>query len=137
MKINSDMKNIIKFSFSSFSSFVLDYILFSVLIFILPSTPAMIITANISARIISAVYNYCINCRFVFKERKKIRSAVHYFLLALFILTMNNILMECFTQLIHISPYLSKLITECTLFIISWLIQRNIIFKKNNGETIE
>lgn len=130
MKINSEIKNIIKFSFSSFSSFVLDYILFSLFIYVLPSTHTMIITANISARIISAVYNYCINCRFVFKENKKIRSAIHYFLLVIFILTINNILMECLTGLIHLSPYTAKVITECTLFIISWLIQKKVIFLK-------
>ncbi len=129
LKIRSNIYSILKFSASSLSSFLLDYLLFSALIYFLPDTAVMILTANISARVISAIYNYCINCKFVFKENKKIRSAASYFLLAVFILTMNNLLLSFFTSVFSLSPYIAKLITECTLFIISWLIQKKIIFK--------
>src|SRR5574344_1658513 len=112
MKIKSNIYSILKFSASSLSSFLLDYLLFSALIYFLPDTTLMTLTANISARIISAVYNYYINCKFVFKEDKKVKSAVSYFLLAVFILTMNNILLSIFTEVFALSPYIAKLITE-------------------------
>jgi putative flippase GtrA len=127
---NKNIKNIIKFSISSLSSFMLDYLLFSLMIFVMTATPVNILIANISARIISAIYNYCMNCKFVFKENRRFRSALDYLLLALFILVLNNILLEYLTQFANLSSYISKLITECTLFVLSWLVQNFIIFRK-------
>lgn len=65
-------KDILKFTMSSFSSFVLDYLLFSALMLILPHTAALVLAANLLARLISACYNYCMNCRFVFHTAKLI-----------------------------------------------------------------
>lgn len=123
-------KEILKFTLSSFSSFVLDYLLFSMLLFFLPHTAAAILLANIAARVVSAFYNYSMNCRFVFHTKQKVKGAVWYFALAGLILTMNNLILETFVQLFHIPVYPAKLLTECLLFVISWLVQRYLIFRK-------
>lgn len=123
-------KEILKFTLSSFSSFVLDYLLFSMLLFFLPHTAAAILLANIAARVVSAFYNYSMNCRFVFHAKQKVKGAVWYFALAGLILTMNNLILETFVQLFHIPVYPAKLLTECLLFVISWLVQRYLIFRK-------
>ena len=123
-------KDILKFTFSSFSSFVLDYLLFSLLTLFMPHTVVYTLLANIAARIVSAFYNYSMNCRFVFHTKRKAKTAVHYFALAGVILIMNNLILEIFTQIFYISIYPGKLLTECILFIFSWLIQKFVIFRK-------
>lgn len=126
-------KDIIRFSLSSLSSFVLDYVLFALLMMLLPHTAGWILTANIAARLVSAMYNYSVNCRFVFREKKRASTALEYFALAGFILIMNNLLLELFTQIMGIPVYPAKLLTECTLFVISWLVQNFMIFKRNRS----
>lgn len=121
-------KEIIKFTLSSFSGFVLDYLLFSLLMVLLPHTAIFILLANIAARVVSAFYNYSINCRFVFRTEQKIGGAVGYFALAGFILIMNNLVLETLVHIFHVPVYPAKLLTECLLFVISWLIQKYIIF---------
>lgn len=123
-------KDIFKFMLSSFSGFILDYILFSLLMIFLPHTAVPVFAANVLARLVSAFYNYCMNCRFVFHTGKKVSTALGYFELAAFILFMNNIILETFVQFLGLSVYPAKLITECVLFLLSWMIQNRVIFRK-------
>lgn len=123
-------KDILKFALSSMSSFFLDYILFSVLMLCLPHSAGWVLAANITARIFSAYYNYSMNCRFVFHTRREVKTAANYFALAIFILTMNNLILGMFTQILGMSVYPAKLMTEMILFIVSWLIQNFMIFRK-------
>lgn len=124
-------KDLLKFTLSSFSSFVLDYLLFALLMLCLPHTAMFVLGANILARLVSAFYNYCMNCYFVFHKEKKIQTAMQYFELAAFILVMNNIILEALTQLVHVPVYPAKILTECTLFLISWLVQNFLIFPRD------
>ncbi len=123
-------KDILRFTFSSFSSFVLDYLLFSLLLFFMPHTAVCTHLANIAARVVSAFYNYSMNCRFVFYTKRQAKTAVHYLALASVILFMNSLVLGMFTQVFHIAVYPAKLLTECVLFILSWLVQKFVIFRK-------
>lgn len=124
-------KDIIKFTLSSFSSFILDYFMFLFFMFFLPYTDSSSLIANILARLISAFYNYSINCHFVFHKTKKIRTALEYFTLAVWILVLNNLLLEVFVQMLHIPAYLAKLLAECLLFCLSWMVQNGFIFRNS------
>ena len=126
-------KDILKFTVSSFSGFVLDYLLFSVMMFFMPHTAVYTLLANIAARAVSAFYNYSMNCRFVFHTKRKAKTAAHYFALAGFLLMMNNLILGMFTQVFHLSVYPAKLLTECILFLFSWLIQKFVIFRKEKN----
>lgn len=123
-------KDIFKFMLSSLSSFILDYVLFSLWMLFLPHTAAFVLGANILARVISAFYNYAMNCRFVFHTRGKLRTAFQYFELAAFVLFMNNVILGIFVQFLGISVYPAKLMTEGVLFLLSWIIQNRVIFRK-------
>lgn len=123
-------KDILKFMLSSISSFILDYALFSLLMIFLPHTAAWVLAGNIAARFVSAFYNYCMNCRFVFHTRKKVRTAFQYFELAVFVLVMNNVILEILVQILGFSVYPAKLLTECVLFLMSWMVQKRMIFRK-------
>lgn len=50
-----------------------------------------------------------------------------YVMLAGLILVLNNILLQIFLA-VYIPLYPAKILTECTLFLISWLIQKKLIF---------
>ena len=120
----------IKFAASSFMGFLIDYILFCSLSLIFPDKKIYILLANIIARIISAACNYMANCLFVFKEKQRLWSALSYFLLAVFILFMNNIVLLIYSGIPGLSLYIAKILTELTLFIASYLIRKKFIFKK-------
>lgn len=118
-------KEIFKFSLSSISSFFIDYILFSLFIFVFNN----INISNILARIISATYNYIVNKRMVFNSNKKIYNTfVGYVMLAIIILAVNTMLLNIFVNVFN--PFFSKIMVELILFIFSYVIQKKIIFNK-------
>ena len=117
-------KEIIKFSLSSIMSFLIDYVLY-ILFNLLTSN---IVLSNILARIISGTTNYSINKSLVFKSTKKVKNTFYkYVILAITILIFNTLLVLCLSNIMNI--YLAKLLTEVILFIVSWLVQKIIIFK--------
>lgn len=124
-------KDIIKFTLSSLSSFLLDYLLFAMAMVFLPHTVGTIIVGNVVARVISAFYNYSMNCRHVFHTSCRAETALEYLVLAVVILFLNNIVLSFLTQVIYVPVYLAKLITECILFLISWIVQKYMIFNNN------
>ena len=118
-------KEIIKFSLSGIISFIIDYILFIVFKVVLNN----ITIANVIARAISSTINYIINKNIVFKSNKNIaKSLLEYYGLVIFILLINTLLLNLLS--IIINPILAKLIIEIVLFIISWLVQKTLIFKR-------
>ena len=123
-------RGLFKFSLSSLSSFVLDYLLFSAFLFFVPRTGISVVLANVAARFISAFYNYSMNCRFVFHTHRRFRTAAHYFALAGFLLIVNNAILTTFVQSFHMSVYPAKLLTEGVLFLLSWIVQKQMIFRK-------
>ncbi len=134
------LKKILLFCLSSFSSFLLDYLLFNLFRFLLPDNKfisGVVITdiANVAARIISATFNYVLNTKIVFDTKKSIKSASSYFILALFILVFNTFILTILTKFAHIDPAVGKLITETIMFFFSYFVQSKIIFR-NKEEKI-
>ena len=137
---------LLKFTFVSFSSFLLDYALFVLFTLFLPKVAVGVMAANIRARILSGGYNYMMNCRMVFHEKQSVKTAADYVALAALILFLNNILLQFFLSVLKIPVYPAKILTECTLFLISWVIQKKLIFgrkrelripiKKKSGERV-
>lgn len=120
----------LKFATSSFMGFLIDYALFCGLSFLFPDTKNYIVLANVAARIVSAVCNYTINCRLVFKEKPTVKSAVSYFALAVLILCMNNVVLLGYSVIPGLSLYIAKILTELTLFVTSYLVQKKFIFRR-------
>lgn len=59
-----------------------------------------------------------------------------YVVLAGLILVLNNILLQIFMA-VYIPLYPAKILTECTLFLISWLIQKKLIFSVRKSVDIK
>lgn len=120
--------NLLKFFLVSFSSFSLDYVLFLAFLFLFPKTAWSVTAANIGARVVSAGYNYLMNCHMVFHKKKSFKTAREYVFLAGGMLILNNLILQTLVFGLHIAVHPAKMIAEMTLFMISWLVQKKIIF---------
>ncbi len=126
-------KEILKFSASSFIGFLVDYLIYSLLIFTTSKLGLAysLRISNIGARIVSATVNYTLNRKFVFKSKSDvIKSAVQYFMLAVVILFGNTIVLEVLVGRCGINQMFAKVLTEILFFMLSWLVQRCVIFQK-------
>lgn len=120
-------KEILKFSASSFIGFIVDYILYTLLILITGNLRL----SNIAARVVSATVNFTLNRRFVFKSNEGIvKSALEYALLAVAILVGNTLVLEFLVGKLSLNTMLAKLITEIFFFLLSWTVQHFVVFKK-------
>ena len=126
-------KEIIKFSASSLTSFLVDYSLYSLLISITDGFNAdmSLAVSNITARVISASLNYTINRNLVFKSEKSLwKSSIQYFTLAAALLAGNTLVLSVLAEQLSMNRYGAKLLTELLFFTLSWFAQRFFIFKK-------
>lgn len=129
-------KEILKFSLSSFIGFLVDYTLYTLLLFLTKSLPA----SNAGARLVSAIVNYRINETIVFKNQENIQNRENrmgkevkkalYFVLATAILCANTVVLSFLVKICRMNPMLAKICTELFFFFFSWFIQRTVIFKK-------
>jgi putative flippase GtrA len=88
-----------------------------------------LVFANIGARLISSAANYTINRKFVFRSGKNVTaSAVQYFALAAFILAGNTFVLHTMVASLGINSMAAKILTEVLFFMISWTVQRYVVF---------
>ncbi len=122
-------KEILKFSAASFASFLIDYGLYCLLTFLTGFT----VFPNITARIVSSIFNFNLNKRMVFRSKEKTSvSAVKYFLLAAAILICNTLLLKLLT-VIGLNRFIAKIFVECILFAVSYIVQHRYIFGRERA----
>ena len=122
----------LKFACSSLSSFVLDYVLFLLLSCITAPLAWGLLISNVAARLISALFNYVLNKYMVFHGGgKPSQDLPQYVLLATGILCANSLLLHALT-LLGLSAPLAKLLTELSLFLISFSVQSLVIFRRKD-----
>ncbi len=128
-------KHIFIFAGSSFVSFLADYIFFILMNSVLPAGTYFLVLSNVTARFGSAALNYYLNSKVVFKQNGKATTALEYALLAVGILFANTLLLTFFADILNIPASLAKIMTELTLFIISFAVQSCVIFRKSSLKT--
>ena len=127
-KWSGSLRQMIRFSASSFASFLIDYALYAILL----AAGAGLAASNIGARVISASANFAMNRRLVFNSEKSLlRSALQYAALAAVILTGNTIVLSTLAGA-GMGKMIAKVITEITFFMISWLVQRYVVFYRES-----
>lgn len=119
---------VLKYCLSSALCTVLDFGLYALFLLWLPT-----IGAYIAARIVSAVANYHLNRRIVFRAKGSIRSAVGYFLLALCVMAVGSLSVG-FLSHIGLNKVLAKALVDSALFICNYLLQKKIVFRKEKQE---
>lgn len=132
-------KEIFKFCAASIICFLIDYALYCIgLVFTVSLGKGLsTVVSNVFARIVSSVLNFTLNKKVVFKRKgNTLKLAISYFMLALCILAGNTIVLKMFVEVFNIDTKIAKLITELIFFIISWFIQKFLIFKKKEEEAV-
>ena len=122
-------KEILKFTASSLTGFLVDYGLYS--LFLLSGN---LLLANIAARVVSASVNFTLNRKFVFQHKESAgKAAAKYALLAAAILLGNTAALAFLVNLCSAPPMLAKIVVEALFFGLSFLVQRLFIFRKRGA----
>lgn len=121
---------IIKYSMSSITAGILDFLLLMVLQNFTPS----LFLAVLGARVCSSIYNYTINRLFVFPGGRRIpkgRSMTRYFLLVAVVMVLNYGVLVVFNKVIGMPLFFAKILTEAIIFVFSFWCQKVFVFKQN------
>ena len=119
---------------ASLASFAIDYLFYTLFHTFVFKGDANVWLCNVCARLISATANYFINKFIVFRKKgKTAQTFLAYCLLAACILLGNTLLLQLFVHVTPMSPYIAKLVVEAIMFVLSFVVQKFIIFrpKKN------
>lgn len=130
-------RQVLKFASSSLLSFALDLGIFSLLVYLTSSWSAAlsVTVANITARLVSASFNFWVNRNLIFKDKNNLfQSALKYASLAALILTGNTLLLNFIIQL-GLPTFWAKILTEIIFFSLSYLIQKHFIFNSHKEVT--
>lgn len=120
-----------KFSASSLISFLVDYAVYALLLLAGPG----LVFANIGARLVSSAVNFTINRRLVFRsDGSALRSAIRYFALAAIILAGNTFVLKTLVGTLGVGRMTAKIFTEILFFIISWTVQKYVVFYSTPDE---
>lgn len=130
----------LKFIMASLSSSLIDIVLFAlgtaVLKDVMPGY--YIIVSTVLARVISSVYNFAINRQTVFKSEASVRHTLfRYYMLAIVQMSLSAFGVWCVFELFGGSETLIKIVVDCLLFVISFQIQREWVFKRKLGKPQE
>ena len=113
---------IIKYAGSSVICAVVDYALY----FLLYALSLPVWACYAGARVVSAVLNYILNCKVVFKDNISWKSFFGYAVLCLFSMAVGSFGANFLAQ--FIGAFAGKLVCDVILFIFNYYVQKKIIF---------
>ena len=123
---------IIMFGASSLLAFGIDFLVFTLLIFIVGDAQEVLWIPVVGARVISSFVNFLVNRSVVFGRRKgdgnAVRHVVGYYVLVLVILAANYALISLL-KMAGLNVFVAKIVTEAILFVVSFLAQKHIVFR--------
>lgn len=131
--------NILKFSLSSFVSAIIDNSLFTLMMgLVFGANSAGILAATVLARLMSGCVNFMINKHWVFQSKNsQSRVAIQYAVLFFSQMILSWFFVSSLSSLpLHLTVI--KIIVDTGLFIISYYIQKNVIFhEKKKGYHVQ
>ncbi len=116
-----------KYIFASISSFLVDILLFALFIKIFKMANVAFI-ATVLARIISSIYNYFVNSKLVFKHLSR-KSFIKYVILVIVQMLVSAFTVNYLGSISGINIVLIKIIIDIIIFMVNFVIQRELIFK--------
>ena len=123
---------IIMFGASSLIAFLVDFLIFTLLILIVGDKQEVLWIPVVGARIVSSFVNFVVNRNAVFGKRgtdgKLVRHVVGYYALVVVILAANYALISLLSAA-GLNVFVAKIFTEAVLFIVSFLAQKHIVFR--------
>ena len=127
LKINS-LLTPVKYVFSSGISFVVDQLLFNLLMFILKDN-IFIIISKLIARAISSLLNFLLNSKVVFKNKGKNAIIKYYLLVVVQALVSSFSIYVLKLILKNIQVGLISIVVDIVIFIVNYFVQKEWIFK--------
>lgn len=125
-------KLFVKYIISAISSFLIDLILFTILVNSMPEINYGIITtivvSSIIARIVSSIYNFFVNAKLVFKNKTK-SSIIKYCILVIVQMFVSAFAVSFIFEKTNINSSLIKVIVDSVIFVVNFVIQREWVFK--------
>ncbi len=131
MQLIKQNKVFLVYVFSAGSSFVLDLLFFSIFnyIFGLFFGYESIFFSTVCARILSSLYNFVINSKFVFKKYSK-KMLFKYYVLVVIQMFVSSILVYLINKyLIDTFAVIIKFFVDIILFVLNYFIQKIAVFK--------
>ena len=125
---------IFKFCFVSLLSSIIDLGLFSLYIFLFRKfdLSTKIFLSTLIARILSSLFNFYANKNVVFNSDSNTKTTmVKYYTLAVIQMSLSYLGVYVLSKLLHINATVIKLFVDIILFIISFQIQREWVFKNS------
>lgn len=129
---------LLKFTGASLISFCADYAAFLLISLLMTLAGAgdwalSAAVSNIAARCISAVVNYILNRKFVYKSTDRVlTSGIRYAVLAAGILIVNTAVLQFFWGVLKIPKAAAKLLVEAILFLVSMALQKSFVFPNSH-----
>lgn len=124
-------RQIFAFGFSSIASAVLDWGLFSIGLVVFAKLSEPILLATIAARLVSLNFNFVMNRKLVFRsESGWKKQALKYYILAAFQMLTSGYLVKFGAAAFTIPVLAIKICVDLGLFLLSYQIQKALIFKK-------
>jgi glycosyltransferase involved in cell wall biosynthesis len=119
-------KKFLKFSGVGIASAALDYGLFALVY----GLTGEILLAIASARLVSGIFNFTLNRQWVFGKGSSLGSdAMKYTTLAVVLVLANYLLTKTFFA-VGVSPFIGKPVAEIVVFLMSYGLQKRLVFKR-------
>jgi putative flippase GtrA len=118
-----------KYILSSLFSFVVDIGLFTLFSYLFkPVWATYIFVATVVARVLSSVCNYLLHKKWVFQSKGGGETFVKYVVLVVCQMVASGILVSFLYAKWPLSETLSKMVVDTALFVVSFFIQRGLVF---------
>lgn len=122
-----------KYIFASISSFLIDILLFTVMYNLLVGVinKEAILVSTVIARIISSIYNYCVNSKLVFEQEKLMKKQfVKYYTLVIIQMCISGLSVYIINNIINFNATFIKIIIDTIIFMVNFCLQREWVFKE-------
>jgi len=123
----------IRFSAASIASFLIDFILLTVLAnFVFPAVSHGAFFAKVLARCVSAPCNFWMNSKYVFEQKMSKKTFTRYILLALFIMVVSALGVDGIMSWLKFPTAIIGfvgIVVDIVLYLVSYRVQRNWVFK--------
>ncbi|MGM9636457.1 MAG: GtrA family protein [Eubacteriales bacterium] len=124
---------------SSLIAFAINYVAVLVLEKLLKSLTFGLEISMVLSWLLSSHVNFLINRSFVFRSKDRILPAyLKYYTLALPVFVVKNVgFLELLYRLLHLKVSIAYPIAEAMMFVVTYLVQKKLIFRKKKTERQE
>jgi putative flippase GtrA len=125
----------LKYIVSGVSSMALDMSVFSAILYLIKplSISNYVMISTVAARIVSSLYNYFLNKKFVFAGGRGLSSIARYYSLAAFQMLLSGLLVGLLSHAASSLVVGFKLFVDSLLFAASFWVQQKWVFRKTTG----